>query len=96
MFGYTIREGDEEIIEKQKEYAEMYKNFCKHLLNDLNDEYLRVESAMMTGCDVSNIVLRYWKRQIINMAEPIRKVYKCMNEYLIFSDDEFLGRKYID
>ena len=96
MFKNEIRESDEKNFEQQKKYAEMYKNFCKHLLEELNDEYLRVESDMMFSKDnVSYHTLEIWNKKIVDMSKPIREVYKSMSDFLVFADDEFLRKKYI-
>ena len=96
MFGNDIRKDDEENFEREKKYAEMYKNFCKHLLEELNEEYERVESDIMINRDGGSYhILKSWNRKIVEIAKPIRDVYKSMNEFLAFCDDEFLRKKYI-
>ena len=91
-----VCETESESLKRERKYAKMYKNFCKHLLEELRDEHLRNENELKAiGGDLSYITLRKWSKDIVTMAETVRGVYKNMNEYLVYRDDEFLGRKHI-
>ena len=89
-------EGDEEKFKRQREHAEMYKNFCKHLLEELNEEYLRNEgeTELNRGTLTEN-TCGSWKRNLFEMGNEIRKIYKKMNDYLLSYDDEFLGTGFV-